>query len=180
MLLFCCVFFFCVQNKAHAEAFFTLTSSNTNYFENNLQLELFFSLPRIDEMEKQLIEGTSINVDCIATLYSEVPVLPDSEIQSYIHGWQLRYEALTREFILYDENAVPIRSRNFEELFKNMFSRIVVEFYSLPSLESTSEYYVQFDIGMRHSTVPPWLETTLFFWEWNITSDSYTLDIEIQ
>ncbi len=180
LVLFTCLFF-CSVEKSHAEAqpFFTLTSSNISFSNNSIQLELFFSLPDIERIEKMLISGVSINIDCFATLNENKAFLPDSEIQSYISGWQLRYQSLTHEFLLYHENENPLRSRDLKSLLHNIFSKYTLSLNHLPELDFDGKYTIDLTLGLRHATVPPWLEKTLFFWTWDIAKDSYLFTLSL-
>ncbi len=180
LVLFACLFF-CNIEKSHAEPqpFFTLTSSNISFYSNSIQLELFFSLPDIERIEKMLISGVNINIDCFATLNEKNSFLPDKEIQSYISGWQLRYQSLTHEFILYHENENPLRSRDLKSLLNAVFSKYTFSLNHLPELELDEDYTVNLTLGLRHATVPPWLEKTLFFWTWDIAKDSYLFSLSL-
>ncbi len=139
--------------------------------------DLFFSFPNVAHIEKMLISGTSINIDYLASLKKEKMLFPDEELQNYISGWQIRYQPITREFILYHENDNPLRSRDLSSLLVTIFSHYTFSLHLIEPLKENEKYYVEIFIGLRHATVPPWLEKTLFFWTWDISKASYTLQL---
>ncbi len=174
-LLFCLII--TPAKKAYAESFFSLTSSEIKYQQKSIDIELFFSLINVEEVEKVLKSGSSINIDYRATLFEENTFLPDSDLSYYISGRQIRYDALTHEFFMYHENNAPQKSEDLKDLLEKEFSRIECPIMLFEPLEEDENYYIQLDFGLRHATIPPWLESTLFFWEWDITGDSYIIEV---
>ncbi len=179
LLVFCAFLFLTPIKNACAQSFFTLTSSHVKYYETAIQVDFFFNLSNLDEIDKILKDGVSINVDTLAHLYEKNTIFPDEELQTFISGWQITYEPLTNEYLLYHKNNTPQKSRDLEELFQSILSHIKVELNYLEPLDRSNDYYIQLDLGLRHATVPPWLETTLFFWKWDIASSNYIVNLRL-
>ncbi len=176
-----CLFFICLillpAKNLYAESFFALTSTETKYTQKTVDLELYFHLSSLEMIEKTLKNGSSVNIDYRATLYKERAFFPDQELEHYISGRQVRYDALTHEFILYHENKTPKKSRSLKDLLYQEFSYLNISLNLSNPLEESENYFVLLDLGLRHATIPPWLETTLFFWKWDIAGDSYHINL---
>lgn len=178
-MIFFLALYLLAPKTAEAKPFFMLTNSNMFYHENTLDVELFFNLPRVKEIEKMLVDGTSININLLTALEEKRTLLSDKEIQTNFVGWQVRYDPLTREFLLYYENEVPRRSRDLANLLSPLFSRFRLSLENLPPLSNKEKYAVTIHIGFQHSNIPPWIEKVLFFRSWDIANDTYTLNFSL-
>ncbi len=177
-MLFLLIFFALCPAKAYSQDYFILNHSNYSYKNNQLDIDLFFSLNNIEDLQRIVKSGTSININFSSVLH-EASFLFDKEVQEYITGWQIRFEALTHEYILYFENQPPKRSHDLASLLATTLKNKSFSFYNLPKLDLDKEHYLEIHINMQQATNPPWLESTLFFWTWDAANLNYRIDLKI-
>ncbi len=177
---FFALFFLCLSpNKAFSQDYFILTHSNYSDNQNSLAFELFFSLNDMEALEREVRNGASVNINFSATLY-EASFFFDSKLYEYTTGWQIRYEALSNEYILYFEDMPPNRSHDLEYLLSTILKRRAFAFVNISPLDVEEEYYLEIHINLQQATTPPWLESTLFFWTWDVANLNYNIDLKLK
>ncbi len=178
-LLFLLSFLCFSPSKAFSQDYFILNSSNYTYNQEALELELFFSFKDIEGLERKVRSGTSININFYTSLH-ESSFFMDSKLYEEFTGWQLRYEALSNDYILYFENLPPRRSHDLEYLLSTILKQRSYTFTQIPPLKEDEDYYIEIYINLQQATTPPWLESTLFFWSWDAANLNYSIDLKIK
>ncbi len=179
LLLLCCAFFLLLQKEASAQPFFSLTNSHITYNENILSLKLLFSLPRIEEVERLLTSGASLEINSSASLYKKNIIFSDTELNTSHSSWHLRYDSITREFILYKDKQVVQRSQILKNVLESLFVPLDIDIKDTSELKENENYYINVDVGLKHATVPTWIEAVLFFWTWEILDDTYIFNFTL-
>ncbi len=167
---------FFIPNKAFSQDYFILNHSNYLLNNNALQIELFFSFHELQELKRIVRSGTSINIHFTCDLFKD-NFFFDDNMHTYKKAWQLRYETLSNEYILYNEKSLPKRSHDLENLLSTIIQKKSFSLNNIGILDKKNDYYLELHFNMQQATTPPWLETTLFFWTWDVANINYHIDL---
>ncbi len=185
--LFSCLIFslfslFCVPSYSMAEEFgkspFQVMYSDFELAkQNSIKVSFFFSNNNVHQIERYLKDGTKIEMS-VDILLSEKGLLFDPNIAETNQIHLLQYDTLTREFVFTHDNGQLYRFKSIEELFMYIFYPLSYEF-KLEQVKQREIYKVEMQLGLKHSTIPPWIENVLFFWDWDIVSTEYDFDFVV-
>ncbi len=163
---------------AQASAFFHLSASGISIENKSVNVELYLTIARMDEVEKILKSGASIEISCNTNLLRKNPIFYDTSIEYQDITWFLRYDALTREFLLSYNDSLVQRNRDLKKLVDSIFFPLSLDL-AHADLEARTAYTIDVELNLRQAKIPAWIEKTLFFWDWNLISTRYSFDFTL-
>ncbi len=126
-------------------------------------------------LRDQLRDGAQMKLEGSLTLLQHNLLRPNSQLATVPLAWNLRFDLLTREFMVTGEDGT-VRSGPFiDELLRNVWQQLRVELSPEDPLETDQTYIVQLSLILRYDEAPPWLRNALFFWSRDL---SPTLEYE--
>ncbi len=181
MFLFFLFYLILIPHVSYAEdfvnSFFRLTHSNIEVVDNKVDVEFFFLNSDTRELEQILKDGAKVEMT-IDTLLSKDGLIYDANIQEFENIYVLQFDVLTREFVLAKNSESLQRFVSIDDLLYSIFYPLSYLF-TPEELEEKEVYKVEIDLRLRHTTIPPWIEMVLFFWNWDIAHADYTFTFAI-
>lgn len=120
-------------------------------------------------VRSQLRDGAVMTLQCKLTLVRVRTILANQLLAEEARSYQLRYDLLTREFILSSPGLPIVRQKQFGALVASAWRNLEFVLPLKTPLESGQTYRVLLQVTLEHAEVPPWLEKALFFWSWEVT-----------
>ncbi len=167
-------FLFLCPHSALA-SFFYLSTSNINIEENIIKLDLYINIKNIDEVKKTIKDGASIEISCKTDLLRKQIFFSDINLENISTIWLLQYDPLTREFLLSKNTKLVKRDKDINKLVDSIFFPLEASLDN-KNLEAKISYSIDVHINLRQAQIPAWIEKTLFFWDWNLMSASYSFE----
>lgn len=115
-----------------------------------------------------LRDGAIINLTCRLVIERLRTLLANETIAEGSEVHQLRYDPLTREFIMLRPGAPARRDKKLDVLLAATWECMAFNMPLENPLVSGETYKVRLDLALQHAEVPPWLEKALFFWSWDV------------
>lgn len=115
-----------------------------------------------------LRDGAIINLTCRLIIERLRKVLVNETLADRSEVHQLRYDPLTRDFIMLRPNAPARRDKKLDTLLAATWECLAFNIPLENPLLSGETYRVRLDVTLQHAEVPPWLEKALFFWSWDV------------
>ncbi len=156
-------------------SFFYLTTSQISIENNTIKLDLYLNITTIDEVEKTIKNGASIEISCNTNLLRKQFLFSNIGLENLAKVWLLQYDPLTREFLLWHDTKLVQRNKDINILVDSIFFPLVLALDN-KKLEAQIPYSIDVQLNLRQAQIPAWIEKTLFFWDWNLMSASYTFD----
>lgn len=157
-------------------------SAIQNSLPNSMQgsesrLEASVSVAGLPALQASLREGASFHLDADVQVDLLRSLLPNRAVSTSHDTCLIRFDPLTREYILMRQNALPARHKRLDTLFEEALGDSVHTFPLPPDHAHGDQYRASLTLSLRYADVPPWLRKTLFFWSWNIIDPmTFTLD----
>ena len=161
---------FPLRLQASGGAAFLLNSLRIIYSEGWSHLEASLSVSDPDQLQASLLDGAALNLEATILLKQPRILLPGRTIHEQHLLFQMRFDPLTREYLLLQHSAPPIRRRSLEHLLEDVLGDASIPLVPMTMLSPGGAYQVNLTLGIRYAEVPPWLEKALFFWSWDIIS----------
>lgn len=120
-------------------------------------------------VRSQLRDGAVMTLQCKLTLVRVRTILSNQVLAEDTRNYQLRYDLLTREFILSSPGLPIVRQKHFDALLASAWQHLEFVLPVKTPLQSGETYRVELTMTLEHAEVPPWLEKALFFWSWEVT-----------
>ncbi len=131
----------------------------------NTKLQLTNSAQVADAMR----DGAQLVFDFQLILEEVRTFLSNQELATQGRMAHIKYDPLLDEFLLHEDGAPLLRHNDIDMLFRQFWERAFAPFTLQAALVKDETYRVHVQCTLRHSQVPPWLKSTLFFWSWDIT-----------
>ncbi len=119
-------------------------------------------------LQSALKEGSLLNLTLECALEERRALLPNLSVDQRTLILQLRFDPLTREYLLLRQDEPPLHQRDLTGLLNAALADLSIPLAPPATLEPGREYNVTLTLGVRHADVPPWLRQTLFFWSWDV------------
>lgn len=120
-------------------------------------------------VRSQLRDGAVMTLQCKLSLIRVRTLLTNQLVAEEVRNYQLRYDLLTREFILSSPQHPIVRQKQFPALVASAWGHLEFVLPLQAPLQSGQTYRVLLQVTLEHAEVPPWLEKALFFWSWEVT-----------
>lgn len=155
---------------------FILNSLNLNETTGGMNLEAYVALRHTEPIEDGLMEGALLNLEISALLERRHSLRPNSSLSSASLLYQIRFDPVSREFVLLRPDLPPLRQRRLSHLLENVLADMVL-FLPLEKAARPGKYRASLKLGLRQADIPPLIERTLFFWSWEvIPPTTFSLD----
>lgn len=164
---------------AEGDAVFLLNSLSVVAHDGNARLEAAVTISDFSPVRANLRDGAALNLEMGVTVERPRLMLPSKTLIERHILYQIRFDPLTREYVLLREAAPPLRQRKLETLLDDVLGDALIPLAPPAPLLPGETYRAVLNLTMRHAHVPPWLEKALFFWSWDVvTPATFTLDFE--
>lgn len=163
--------------RAEGGVAFVLNSLSVVFQQGLTRLEAAIAVSDPAPLQANLRDGAALNLQMDVLVEHPRMVLPDKTISQQRLLFQIRFDPLTREYILLQQAKPPVRQRRLAALLDGVLGDATIPLAPPAILMPGEQYRVSITLAMRHADVPPWLERTLFFWSWDVIAPTtYTLD----
>jgi hypothetical protein len=170
----------CGPASAQGGATFALHSLSIAGQDGEPRLEASVAVNNMDALRAGLEGGAPVNLEFRLNLEQIRFVLPDRKIDESSQLHQLRFDPLTREYLLLSRGSPPLRQRRLEDLLGPALADLVFPLAPPGGLKPDVPYRVNLTIAARYAQVPPWLKRTLFFWSWDVIAPvTFSLDFTL-
>lgn len=168
-----------ISLHAEGDAVFLLNSLSVTTQHGAPRLEAAVTVSDVAPIRANLRDGSALNLSLDVVVELPRLMLP-SQILAECHIlYQLRFDPLTREYVLLREAAPPLRHSSLESLLNDALGDTVIPFVPSTPLTPDDMYRAALTLSLRHAHVPPWLKKTLFFWSWDVLAPAtFTLDFQ--
>lgn len=131
----------------------------------------------LPSLQATLRDGASFHLDTDVQVDLLRSLLPNVSVSTSHATCVIRFDPMTREYLLLRPNALPARHKRLDTLFQEAVGDSVHVFPLPPENKEGDQYRASLTLSLRYADVPPWLRKTLFFWSWNIIEPiTFTLD----
>lgn len=136
--------------------------------DHHVLVECGISVSDSRTIKALLRDGAIISLTCRLVIERLRTLLANETLAEGAEVHQLRYDPLTREFIMLRPNAPARRDKKLDVLLAATWECMAFNMPLEHPLISGETYRVRLDVTLQHAEVPPWLEKALFFWSWDI------------
>ncbi len=146
--------------------------------EGNLLLQFSLRLEDMDMVEKILLDGASLVLECQAELNSKSSWWFDDGISQAVMLSGVKSDSLTREFLVsLPGHERPLKDKKLPEVLEEAWGKVALDLGPMDRLARGKTYNVSLNVKLKYADVPAWLKQTLFFWSWEaIPSASYEME----
>lgn len=166
---------------AEGDAVFLLNSLSVVTRNGAPRLEAAVTVSDTAPIRANLRDGAALNLSL--DLVVELPrlVLPSQTFAESHILYQLRFDPLTREYVLLREAAPALRHTSLEVLLNGVLGDTAIPLVPSTPLTPEDTYRATLTLSLRHAHVPPWLKRALFFWSWDVLAPAtFTLDFQCE
>lgn len=154
--------------RAEGGAAFVLNSLSVVFQQGITRLEAAIAVNDPASLQANLRDGAALNLHMDVLVEHPRMVLPDKTVSQQRLLFQIRFDPLTREYLLLRRAESPLRQRRLAALLEEVLGDAVIPLAPPAMLVPGERYRVRLTLGIRHADVPPWLEKALFFWSWDV------------
>ncbi len=157
------LFFILFSFQAYASDYdaFILNFLRVNPQNNFINIEMALGAPTKNNVEQQLRNGQILKFIIDIAISHERTLLPAKEISRYSTEYYLRYDPLTRQYMVINEAKPSIRNTDANYLFKTLISNLN---FKIPAMLSKNKHYIMnINVSIRQTTNQPWIQKNLFF-----------------
>ena len=170
-----------VPLHAEGDAAFLLNSLSVVIQNGSARLEAAVTVSDAAPIRANLRDGAALNLSLDVLVEMPRLVLPSKTVAECHILYQIRFDPLTREYVLLRDAAPPLRHRSLELLLNAVLGDAVIPLPPTIPLTPGENYQVALTLSLRHAHVPPWLEKALFFWSWDVLAPAtFTLDFQYE
>lgn len=129
-------------------------------------------------LKGELQDGLELVLKCEVGLYGANDYLPDDEISSSTFVSELKYDALTKEFIMtLPKTQSPLRSKDLKQLLAEGWGTVEVGLGSWALLDRGHKYRLKLRTSLVEKDAPEGFMRIIYFWSWGASVDnSFQLD----
>lgn len=165
--------------RAEGDAVFLLNSLSVVTHDGVARLEAAVAINDFTPIQANLRDGAALNLEMGVVVERPRLVLPSTTMVEHHILYQIRFDPLTREYVLLRDDVLPLRQQKLETLLDGVLGDAVILLAPPAALTPGEHYRAVLTLSMRHAHVPPWLEKALFFWSWDVVAPAtFTLDFE--
>lgn len=139
---------------------------------NPLTVNLGFGLTNYPLLADMLRNGARVELYCTVTLQRKRMLWTDETLAEKNFLYQVRYDTLSREFLVERGDRPPIRHKKLEPLLKNIWNRIRIPLGTSSMLEPENSYVIRVVAGLRHQPGSLNLSKSVFFKNETIIPDT--------
>ena len=139
---------------------------------NPLTVNLGFGLTNYPLLADMLRNGARAELQCTVSLQRKRLFWTDETLAEKKLAYRLRYDPLTREFLVESGDRPPMRHKNLEPLLKKRLEKIQVRLGAKAMLEPENSYVVRVVAGLRHLPGLLNLASSVFFKNETIIPDT--------
>lgn len=166
---------------AEGDAVFLLNSFSMTMFNGSPRLEAAVAVSDVAPIRANLRDGAALNLSLDVVVELPRLVLPSQTLAECHILYQIRFDPLTREYVLLREATPPQRHSSLESLLNDALGDTVIPLIPATPLAPDESYRASLTLTLRHAHVPPWLKRTLFFWSWDVLAPAtFTLDFHYE
>ena len=140
--------------------------------KNPITVNLGFGLTNYPLLADMLRNGARVELYCTVTLLRKRLLWTDVTLAEKNLAYRLRYDPLTREFLMESGDRPPIGHKNLEPLLKKALGGIRVPLGTTAMLEPENSYVVRVVTGLRHLPSSLNLSKSVFFKNETIIPDT--------
>ncbi len=140
---------------------FVLQYSSARAEEGAVYLDVSLGLPPDDGIEKSLKGGSVLKFTVSAEVSRERFLLPDKKAFSRDYIWYLRYDNLTRQYMMLEEARAAFRTRDLREMLDRLLGdiRLICAFRT----EKGAGYRIGVTVSLTRESSAKWPEQSLLF-----------------
>lgn len=129
-------------------------------------------------LKGELEDGVEMVLDCRVKLVEESAYWLDKEITTAVFRSELRYDALTKEFVMtLPDREGQLRNTNLPNLLKEGWGVIQVTLGSWALLDRGQKYSMRLKTSLNEKDAPEGISRFIYFWSWEAgASNSFQLD----
>lgn len=166
---------------AEGDAVFLLNSLSVATRSGATRLEAAVTVSDTAPIRANLRDGAALNLSLDVIVELPRLMLPAQTLAESHILYQLRFDPLTREYVLLREAAPALRHNSLDALLNGVLGDTVIPFVPSTPLLPDDTYRAALTLSLRHAHVPPWLKRTLFFWSWDVLAPAtFTLDFQCE
>lgn len=166
---------------AEGDAVFLLNSLSVATRNGTPCLEAAVTVSDTAPIRANLRDGAALNLSLDVVVELPRLVLPSQTLAECHILCQLRFDPLTREYVLLREAAPALRHNSLEVLLNGVLGDTVIPFVPSTPLTPDDTYRAALTLSLRHAHVPPWLKRALFFWSWDVLAPAtFILDFQYE
>lgn len=146
--------------------------------QGNIGVRFGVRLVGLDELLEELNAGTTVALDCEASVSRKGRVWLDKELTGIQWRSTLSKDVLADEFLLQlPGEDKPRRGKNLRELIKAGWGGLTLDLGPWDALTPGHDYQLGLNISLDRTDVPIWLRYVVFFWSFDVYPPaSYQLD----
>ena len=129
-------------------------------------------------LKGELEDGAELVLKCTVKLFKANDYWLDSELSSSQFESMIRFDALTREFVMtLPGRDVPLRDANISEILEKGWGVIEARLGSWSLLERGTKYSLRLNTTINEQGAPEGMMRFIYFWSWDAGADnSFQLD----
>ena len=157
------LFFILLSFRASASDYdtFILNSLRVNPFENVVNVEMVLGVPAKNNVENDLKNGKILKFSIDTTVLQERSILPSKKLCSHLTEYFIRYDALTRQFMVISNAKITIKNTDITYLLQTLIHNLKFE---IPiKLAKGKHYYLDMVVSLIQSVDQPWIQKNIFF-----------------
>lgn len=163
--------------RAEGGAAFVLNSLSVVFQQGTTRLEAAIAVNDPAPLQANLRDGAALNLHMDVLVERPRMVLPDKTVSQQRLLFQIRFDPLTREYLLLRSAQSPLRQRRLAALLEEVLGDATIPLAPPAMLMPGERYRARLTLAIRHADVPPWLEKALFFWSWDVIAPTtFSLD----
>lgn len=139
---------------------------------NPITVNLGFELTNCPLLADMLRNGARVELHCNITLQRKRLFWTDETLTEKNLSFRLRYDPLTREFLMENGDRPPMRHKNLEPLLKKRLDRMRIPLGATALLVPENSYVIKVVTGLRHLPSPLNLSNSVFFKNETIIPDT--------
>lgn len=183
-VLWCALLVVALPGTARAEDDIRLKNLVLENEEGQVVARFGLSIVAAAELANLMREGEVLALRMEADFFRKRTLWLDSRIGVAETLFLLRHDALTREFVIQPPEGRPVRGTDFSLLARQRFDAIRMDLGPWPDADQsedgeTRRYSLELAVSVDRLEVPSWVQTVLFFWDFEPVSTAvYSLDFE--
>lgn len=159
IFIICCILFAFPVLAKNYDAFI-LNFLRVNPMPEMVAVHMVLAIPSKHTMEQNLQKGSILKFTILANLKKNRVILPAKNIQSKEISYYIKYDPLTRQYVILLEDKINLRGTDINHLFNTLIENITIEIPAKLIPEST--YVLVLEVSIEHHTTASWMQKNLF------------------
>ena len=157
------LFFLLFSFRVYASSYdaFILNFLRVNPSDNMIQIEMALDVPAENNIENNLKSGQVLKFVIAVNVSKERNLLPSKTISEHIIEYYLRYDPLTRQFMVINDEKPSIQNTDAHYLLETFIKNF--KFQITTQLKKNERYNIDIDVNLSQSANQPWVQKNVFF-----------------